>query len=718
VIPNVPPLTDSRRLCPRCSHLFDEESLIKVSPDEDTVERKYIIGPDTSHIGPAAASGCVFCTMIWKKIGFALAMITQHSRPVVASVRKESVHFFIDCISDTIDLFTLGLTWLENPSEEEQIRVDRTHTFLDPLRNRDGRYSFLDSTNTGGRAVLGLAKAWYQDCLESHPACKALGDFEEPRAQWNPTRLLNIGTSLHKDELRLVESSSMAGPVQYTALSHCWGKNHHLRLLESNMIEFMARVDPGTLSKTFSNAIEVTRLLGIKYIWIDSICIIQDSRQDWEAESAQMGRVYRHSECCIAATAAPDGSFGCFVERDPRTIEPLKVPRAQPFKIEKFQDSSESQQTGPGYYEVVNRDLWLDEIEGGALTYRGWAFQERILSQRILHFGKSQIFWECRQRNACESYPAGLPVYMSMPWREELVPRTERPGRGPAYLAPDDEQTPRAHAYKFWQNILESYAPRLLTMEDDKLPAVSGVAKYVQQAAKDQYFAGLWGSNMARDLLWRLENRRAPPADWRAPTWSWASRNGGLNLWRNYSFKAWSDMPDEPEKEELMVVLGASITPTSQDTTAQVSEGHIILHGQLAPALIKSNKREVDAGGAILWSDNMLQVFVGEGKLKEVSDAFNCFPDEPVEDEEVLVYCLPVIDLGAAGMFMTGLMLKPYDEIEFPGVFYRFGIFQTFGGDRNKSFWASTTWWQTQTDKFGQPYIEQDGFRTFLIYLV
>ena len=135
----------------------------------------------------------------------------------------------------------------------------------------------------------------------------------------------------------------------------------------------MNHIDPNTLSKTFRDAIKVTRHLGIRYIWIDSICIIQDSREDWEAESTMMGQVYRHCECCIAATAASDGTFGCFVNRDTRVLKPLRIPRATPFKMQNLGVSQKKQKTGPGYYEVLYRRLWMDEVENGALTNRGWA---------------------------------------------------------------------------------------------------------------------------------------------------------------------------------------------------------------------------------------------------------------------------------------------------------------------------------------------------------
>lgn len=258
-------------------------------------------------------------------------------------------------------------------------------------------------------------------------------------------------------------------------------------------------------------------------------------------------------------------------------------------------------------------------------------------------------------------------------------------------------------------------------MENDKLPALSGVAKHVQQAAKDDYYAGLWAENMERDLLWRLENRRAPPKQWTAPTWSWASRNGSLNLFENYRSGAWLDLRDEIDQksEELIVILRASVTSVSQDPTGQISEGHVILCGQLAPAILKSKTRETDSNNAVSWSENSLHAFVDGVKMQEISNSHNCFPDEPVEDENVLVYCLPIIDFGGIRQFfITGLMLKPVDEIELPGVFYRYGIFQTGGAETNEWLFASADWWITQTEQFGQPYIENGDVKTFLIYLV
>ena len=654
--------------------------------------------------------------MLWERYGLVLCMSQD---PVFIVIKKESLQFHIDVSNSVVPLLTLSMIWHEDPSEDHQRADDGTDDLLKRLDDVEEGYAFLQSPNTGSPEVLELAKTWYDDCCKNHPACEALSEFEKSRAQWNPTRLLDIGTLSDDSELHLVESRTITELVQYTALSHCWGNNRHLRLLQNNINDLMNRVDPNTLSKTFRDAIKVTRYFALRYIWIDSLCIIQDSKEDWEAESTMMDQVYRHCECCIAATAACDGTFGCFVNRDTRFLTPLRIPQAMPFKLQNLQVSQEEHKTGPGHYEILNASFWMDEVENGALTNRGWAFQERVLSHRILHFGKTQIFWECRKRTACESFPADIPSYIPVLWREELIPTTEKHGAPPAFLARDDEQTSRQHAYKFWKNALQNYADRLLTVESDKLPAVSGVAKHVQQAAKDDYFAGLWGENMERDLLWRLENRRAPPKKWTAPTWSWACRNGSLNLFQNYSFGAWSDAPDDPESEELAAVLHVSATPAGQDPTGQVSEGHVILCGQLAPAILKSKNREVDSSSAVSWTESSLHVFVDGAEMHEIANSHNCFPDEPVEDEDVLVYCLPIIDFGGTReYFITGLMLKPVDEIELPGVFYRYGIFQTGGGETNMTLFASAEWWCTQTEIFGQPYIESGDVKTFLIYLV
>jgi hypothetical protein len=106
------------------------------------------------------------------------------------------------------------------------------------------------------------------------------------------------------------------GPIEYLTLSHCWGKDQIFRLLETNIDQLRKAIPTNRLPQTFQQAIALTKRMGHRYIWIDSLCIIQDSEDDWHYESSRMGDVYKNSFCNISATAAEDGRMGLFFERD------------------------------------------------------------------------------------------------------------------------------------------------------------------------------------------------------------------------------------------------------------------------------------------------------------------------------------------------------------------------------------------------------------------
>jgi hypothetical protein len=153
------------------------------------------------------------------------------------------------------------------------------------------------------------------------------------------------------------------------------------------------------MPKTFQDAVLFVRQHGVRYLWIDSLCIIQDSPEDWAFESARMGDVYKHAICNIAATAAADGSVGCFFERNAILAQPLRV------RIESFKGLY----SPTNLYDIVPQDFWSHEVADAPLNQRAWVLQEQFVSGRIVHCGKNQLLWECR-----EHVSTSTPVYSSI----------------------------------------------------------------------------------------------------------------------------------------------------------------------------------------------------------------------------------------------------------------------------------------------------------------
>lgn len=213
-----------------------------------------------------------------------------------------------------------------------------------------------------------------------------------------PTRLLDLGEhGVRRNPRFIISDEHFGGPHDndgfrvdenshwYVTLSHCWGTSSVLKLLQSNELLFRNSIAFNRLPKSFRHAIEVTRLLGMRYLWIDSLCIIQDSLQDWREEAAVMLEIYRNSFCNIAATAASNSSIGLFFTQNPDVFSITVV-------------KPDWTEASDGEFAIVQPHEELMQ-----------KFNKEPLLQRAVHFTEDQVFFECRQYLACEVYPCEIP---------------------------------------------------------------------------------------------------------------------------------------------------------------------------------------------------------------------------------------------------------------------------------------------------------------------
>lgn len=352
---------------------------------------------------------------------------------------------------------------------------------------------------------------------------------------FTPTRLLDIypaGEDAIDAPVRVVNTKAAAlSGVKYATLSHCWGKKAFINLTPENEPLLTTRGIPWhELPKNFQQAIIVTRrALSVRYIWIDSLCIIQGPHGDFHSEAGLMHAVYRNSHCNLAAADSSDSSGGLFRLRDPASILP---PTYEPRDTGPSQPRSLFAPRGTPY-RIVPASLWHDALLSTPIYARGWVFQERLLSPRLLHFTASQIFWDCAGASASEAFPAGLPAPLDAAaasssatdrhWRARLQDGALlRPLAGRA----DDSVD------AFWRAAVRSYTACALTNGADKLVAVWGIAKLVRDALGEVYAAGLWAERLEEQLAWRVEGEGAGwrPRPLRAPSWSWASLDGAVRV--------------------------------------------------------------------------------------------------------------------------------------------------------------------------------------------
>ena len=279
------------------------------------------------------------------------------------------------------------------------------------------------------------------------------------------------------------------------------------------------------LPLTHKDAIKYTASIGIPFLWIDALCILQDDKKDWGREIAAMSKIYTQSFLTIAAGAS-DHCDGGFLKANYEKSE-LPVPRKGAFGVKAdFSPRTEE----PNY--------WIRPFLQNPLFSRGWALQERELAPRIMHFTKTFTVWECREE--CYMYVRPLNAWTAPDilfleqthyflWRQwpfrcfDVDPRDRRKKRDVAHLK---VVTP----FDVWQWTVEKFSKRSLTFPGDKLAAMGGLANELQKHVKCDYLAGLWRDDLLRNLLWHRDGHD-PVHDAQvlstsqAPSWSWGNTN-------------------------------------------------------------------------------------------------------------------------------------------------------------------------------------------------
>lgn len=310
---------------------------------------------------------------------------------------------------------------------------------------------------------------------------------EEEDAVPLPTRLLDLGQSklpLSLTRLRLV-TTNPEDRGRYVTLSHRWGNKHQLTLTTASMDALMRAIPFNGLPKTYRDAVKVARSLGHRYLWIDALCIIQDNERDWLQEAAKMATVYHNSSCTISVHAARDDDDGFLGIRRRRT-------------------RGDSCRSGDVSALVTTSNL----------SRRGWVFQERILSQRLLHFTEKTLFLEDA---------SGIITSLGN------VPERYDPLKDNKLNLQDAN-----HNLAEWYRLVEKFTPCELTFDTDKIPAVLGLSRYYGEKVEAGWFLwGLWSRSLHQGLLWtnidgdagRIQKRydamTIPP-----PSWSWAHWTG------------------------------------------------------------------------------------------------------------------------------------------------------------------------------------------------
>ena len=299
--------------------------------------------------------------------------------------------------------------------------------------------------------------------------------------------MLDVG-NLNSGNICLVETKGRRG--NFCALSYCWGPKGTpaMATTRDNLNDQLKGIPLASLPKTFRDAIVVTREVGIRYLWIDALCIIQGDEKDWKTECARMAGVYQGASLVIAASGAENPEEGCFSRK--HRCSAVDVP----------------------YYSTGGQRAGLMQLSAraddespywGPLNTRGWAVQEWYLGRRVLHFMPGGLSWKCRVVESGERYPY------------------------------DMQQSTHT-----WERILQEFSKRRLTCKEDRLMAVEGLAQATHDVSSDGYRFGVFESKIPEQLLWaKFHAERSEDLE-DMPSWSWASQGGRKVFWTT-QFDEW-----------------------------------------------------------------------------------------------------------------------------------------------------------------------------------
>jgi hypothetical protein len=421
---------------------------------------------------------------------------------------------------------------------------------------------------------IAFIQARLAHCHENHEDCKSL-----EREKSRPKRLLKIDGSI--DTVKIILLETVDTSYKYVALSHCWGPKHDAagnlnmipRTTKANLGKHISHGLPGpSLTKTFRDVLDVTRKLGIEYIWIDSLCIVQDDQEDKIQELPRMGSIYGGAYLVVAATLAENGDHGLHRERQQRLVQ--------------FRTLT-NEMLKAAVYEKSHHDVWKKGEQFWAepelpLFGRAWAFQERLLAKRVVHFTPSELVWECFSSIECECGDLQSPHTSSPEFGKGKNLKTKY--RDIVRWGSDMDRI------NFWHDICAQYSARQISYVTDRLPALSSVARQIDMSGLlGKYLAGIWECTLPGGLLWwseytnpslypvgtKTHRRIRPPC---VPTWSWLSVEGRVSTWG----RCWMS---------LVCILHIHYTTSGNDPYGQCTEGAISILGQAVAVEVVNAKR-------------------------------------------------------------------------------------------------------------------------------
>ncbi|KAE9381084.1 HET-domain-containing protein [Stipitochalara longipes BDJ] len=583
-VPSADPLPTSNRtldtICRTCTRTLElpewtldsEKHLISGRPHHPSFQALY----------EAAKAGCHLCTLFWD---------AMHRNP-------PDENRIVDFENESQEMV---LKFLEHPSNKRDILLDVRG--INTWRLEIAAFNEKDSWHTRGsqyhdgqgwgyedevipwipldldpasQAIFKQIKEWISECIAKHESCR---NSTSSTASL-PTRVIDVGPlDGSRDPFLLTNTQGLhQTEPKYIALTHRWPKPSEKMLTTTTdtLSERSEGISLDLLPKTFQDAIVITRKLNIRYLWVDSLCIVQDSYEDWEQEAARMHLVYRDAYLTISADA---GTAGCLIPRDPLAIRPCMLEKSfgelgvcvLPHSFGDFRDS----------------------IDKRLLSTRGWIVQERLLSRRILHFAQHEIYWECITTTASERHPSHPEKSFEAQFgtMKQLLKQIQLP------LNTSTKIPTNRKLFTEYYDFIQHYTQREFTVATDKLPALSGILQSVYErlnsevSFQESYLAGIWRQDLLAGLLWEVRPVdetgwfRNPDVKPKAPSWSWSSVEEEIVYMDSRS-------PEEYIPQFSAQVVAADVVLAGANPAGAVKSGRLVLKGALKKGFEEGDEME------------------------------------------------------------------------------------------------------------------------------
>jgi hypothetical protein len=522
--------------CRLCKVLFDTQSHFQYRTDLDRFRLVLSLTSETmSETMKSSKSGHFINDHSWKHLAKVLSTRIVDTRP-----HEFEASGWVPC------------------TEENFVKILCYTDEDDPARQEGVPWLRSIGHNTASVKSLNTAKGWFEECLKTESPIGTKSEYSEevysrrtcidaPPVEvdhaWGmpectqtsqpekfavegPTRLLFIvnPTDMENSRIHLIETHGIA--YSYATLSYCWGRAGDEWLCTKHKLgQYLYDIDRKTLPATIRDCLVIAATLSIQYIWIDAICIIQDSASDWATESTKMGGIYYGSLLTIAAMASSHSDGGCFNEISrPRFSDNIyeeapwrtEYPRSDLIGLENIlEEGSKSRlylvtgESDPGYFASDIR--YEEEIENGPLSKRAWVFQEQVLSRRIIYYAQSQLFWDCEHCRLSEDNWAQTQA-------SQIYPITTY----------EEPMSTHEVIEEWYLGAVETYSARSLSHITDKLVAISAAAKATYLNRHVEYCAGLWKDCIMTGLLWTRRGPGRKSRRYACPSWSWASQETGV----------------------------------------------------------------------------------------------------------------------------------------------------------------------------------------------